>query len=381
LSSVTKSGSRKPREVYGDVCVTIDEDVSSALANDAVVVFSVSGGKDSLVSAHATMAYLDSIGHPRSLRYAIHADLGRAEWKTTPETVAEQCRVLGLRLIVVKRRMGDMVQMWEQRFDDGLVLYRDLKLIIHRGPWSSSNQRFCTAGQKRDVIVQELASRFPGRTVISVIGVRRAESTGRRSTPVSSWEKKMHRATGTRGLNWNPLVTVSTQAVYDYAAAHALPMHEAYGVWGSTRLSCALCVLASRGDLQSSLRNPDNLPLFRLLVDIEARTGFSFQQKSWLADQRADLLDAGMARRLTSAKSYAEERRQAEAAICRSFLEGSKDDPWPRRLPEREEADAIAIARNIVAKWLDKEMPHLTGDSVTRRMAAMIAGRAPNTTP
>lgn len=89
------------------------------------------------------MALLDRAGHPREKRVAIHADLGRAEWRSTPAIVEAVCRHLGLPLIVVRRRAGDMVDRWEQRFRDGCRRYADLLTYNLIGPWSSASLRFC----------------------------------------------------------------------------------------------------------------------------------------------------------------------------------------------------------------------------------------------
>lgn len=350
----------------------LDEQIAAAIEAEAVIVFSMSGGKDSLVAAHVVMAELDRLGHPRHLRHAIHADLGRAEWRSTARTVERQAAFLGLPLIVVRRRQGDMVDMWRQRYDDGLALYRSLDLVMLRGPWSSASQRFCTAGMKRDQIVKALAAAFPGRTVVSVIGVRRDESHGRRNAPTSSWEAKMHRADGTRGLNWNAIVDASTPDVYAYAAAHRLPMHEAYSQWGLTRVSCALCVLSSRPDMQASLACPENAPLYRELASIELRTGFSFQQASWLCDAAPHLLDPADLPLIPAAKSYAAARRAAEALVGRSFIASTKENPWPMRMPNADEAGAIAAARRLNASWTGLDLPYLTAASVSDRIGDMI---------
>ncbi len=63
--------------------------------------------------------------------------------------------------------------------------------------------------------------------------------------------------------------------------------NEAYAL-GNERLSCSLCVLASRNDLLNGAEHqPDH---YRDLVDLEIASGFSFRQGLWLADLRPDLL-------------------------------------------------------------------------------------------
>ncbi|MFX9593167.1 hypothetical protein ABTO86_19345, partial [Acinetobacter baumannii] len=84
-----------------DLNVAIDDPIIDAIARGAWFAFNLSGGKDSTASAQAAIALLDHMGHPRARRIAIHADLGRAEWRSTPATVAVIAQRLGLPLVVV----------------------------------------------------------------------------------------------------------------------------------------------------------------------------------------------------------------------------------------------------------------------------------------
>src|SRR3546814_9467016 len=70
-----------------------------------------------------------------------------------------------------------------------------------------------------------------------------------------------------------------------------------------------------------------------LLVEIEARTGFSFQQGGWLADVAPTNLDADLRARIAAAKAYATERRQIEAKIPQEFLRAPKGSAWPTHMP------------------------------------------------
>ena len=63
-----------------------DSEIIGAIRAGARIVFNVSGGKDSSAAMFAVNLYLDLLGHPRARRMAIHADLGRAEWASTPAT-------------------------------------------------------------------------------------------------------------------------------------------------------------------------------------------------------------------------------------------------------------------------------------------------------
>ncbi len=63
----------------------VPPEIAAALAANAAVGISASGGKDSAAVAIATIAYLDKIGH-KGPRLLIHADLGRIEWQDSITT-------------------------------------------------------------------------------------------------------------------------------------------------------------------------------------------------------------------------------------------------------------------------------------------------------
>lgn len=63
--------------------------------------------------------------------------------------------------------------------------------------------------------------------------------------------------------------------------------HPAY-VYGNERVSCSLCILASRNDLRvGALHNPD---LYRTYVQMERESGFTFQHKKPLSEIAPELL-------------------------------------------------------------------------------------------
>lgn len=351
--------------------VDAPDEIVQAASNGAVFVFNISGGKDGLCAADAANRFLDRIGHPRSLRHAMHADLGRAEWRETPAVVEEQARFLGLPLMVVRRERGDLVSVWEQRYDDGLPAYRSLEQVRLRGPWSGPGQKFCQPAMKRDQFVKTLRHAFPTQTVVCVIGVRRDESRDRARAKTYSTETRLSTPGRTVGLNWNAIAHWSTADVFAYAKARGLPMHEAYAKWGSSRLSCALCVFASKGDVQASLSNRLNHDLLHTLVGMENRTGFAFQRGSWLSDARPDLLSAEERTASAAAKAYSNERAMLEALVQEDFLSGDDADPWPRRLPDADEAVAIAEARRLVGSWTGMDLEYRTASSVIDRIAGL----------
>lgn len=353
--------------------LAFDPAIQAALASGAVVAFSMSGGKDSGASAHATMAALDQLGHPRADRIAIHADLGRAEWKSTPETVERVAAALGLPLMVVRHRKHDMVSRWEARFSEGKRRYANLEVFNLIGPWSSASLRFCTAEMKQQVIAPALQKAFPGRTIISVIGIRREESVARSKTPISKPQPRWDQRNGTRLISWHPIVDWSTAQVFDWHARHGLPLHEAYFDWGVSRVSCAFCILQSCRDQVASARVPANLNLLHLLVDLEARSTFSFQPERWLSDAAPGLLPDSLRRDVARAKIAADDRRRLEGALPAGlrYVKG-----WPPRMPTTAEAEQIVAARRVILAHHDLPVTYPTATSVIDRFAELMAGQA-----
>lgn len=349
--------------------------ITDALRAGAWAVFNLSGGKDSSASLLCGNLALDAIGHPRERRLAIHADLGRAEWETTPAMVTRIAALAGLPLAVVRRSAGDLFDRWQHRFDAGKRRYEALETYNLIGPWSSASLRFCTSEAKAQVIGPELARRLRGETIINVLGIRRDESAARSATP--DWKPDTRFAApgnrhGTTMMLWNPLVHWRTCDVF---AAHDLlgiPLHEAYTEYGSSRLSCRFCVLQSLADARASASAPANRDALLHLVELEATSTFSFQPSRWLADVAPPLIPPDLARRIDAAKQDAADRRAAEAALPKGlrFHKG-----WPPRVPTTDEADAIAMtrARLLVRHGLANQ--YQTGPAIIARFAELIAHR------
>jgi len=364
-----------------DPAVAVDTAILEAIQGDAWFVFSLSGGKDSTASAFAAMTLLDRLGHPRDRRIAIHADLGRAEWRSTPATVVVIADRLGLPLTVVRRKAGDMVTRWEQRFAAGKARYEALAIYHMIGPWSSASLRFCTSELKAQVIGPELARRFRGETIVSVIGLRRAESAARHNTPIYRCDDRFAKpgnAAGTRMLYWHPLVDWSVDDVFACHDRYGLPLHEAYRCHGSSRLSCAFCVLASGADLAAATRAADNIDLFRHLVAMEAGSTFSFQPGRWLADTAPHLLSPSLCCDIARAKRNAAERRAIERSMPPDlrFVKG-----WPPRMPSMAEAERIAMARAPLLRRHGLSNHYPDARAVRRRFAELLDARAVRARP
>ncbi|EJU09185.1 hypothetical protein LH128_30239, partial [Sphingomonas sp. LH128] len=341
----------------------------------AWIVFNVSGGKDSSAAMFAVSIVLDGLGHPRNRRLVIHADLGRAEWESTPAMVERLAALADLPLSVVRRGAGDLFDRWAQRFENGKRRYEALETYNLIGPWSSASLRFCTSEAKAHVIGPHLARTLRGETIINVLGIRRDESTARSKTP--EWKADARYASagnahGTRMMLWHPIVEWTTAEVF---AAHdhlGIPLHEAYTRYSSSRLSCRFCVLQSIADARASASAPANRDALIHLCGLEAQSTFSFQPARWLADTAPDLLPHDLQIRIAAAKIDAQERREAEGAMPGGlrYVKG-----WPPRLPTMSAAAAIAKARApILARHqLANRFP--TARAVRDRFADLIDQR------
>jgi 3'-phosphoadenosine 5'-phosphosulfate sulfotransferase (PAPS reductase)/FAD synthetase len=309
---------------------------------DAALFVSISGGKDGQAMLATIAETHRSRGWACAL-FAIHADLGRPEWKESLPHCQKLCDDLRIYLKIVRRPQGDLLQEIQDR---------QAKLTgTGRSAWPTTTQRYCTADQKRDQLNKAKRQPFwpdaqnryctsdqkraqidkalrPYSLVISAMGMRAGESRARAKKPALSIDPrltaKVFRSLGFMdaldawiasdrsarlAFDWLPIhewtagdvwVACGTSAE-DLARRQALyrngdteqalvgwPAHPAY-VFGNERVSCALCILASRSDLRvGALHNPD---LYRTYVQMERESGFTFQHKKPLSDIAPELLD------------------------------------------------------------------------------------------
>lgn len=317
--------------------------IDDAVRAGAVVVYSLSGGKDCGAVAAMANEYLDGIGHPRSLRYAMHADLGRAEWRHTTDQVTAQAEALGVPLLI-ERATDDLPARFEDRWRRGLAAYRNLRLYNLRGPWASPSLKFCQSEKKIQVMGPALAKRFRGHTVVQVTGLRRDESRARQSTEVAKLDTRFAKPgnrAGTTMLMWNPGVDLTRDQVFAVNEQYGIPISRVYRL-GCSRHSCAACIMGSARDLMIAGQQPENSSLFKLYIELELTSTFSFQAGRWLADQARHLLSDAKQIMLDDAKRDAARRRELEAGMPAKhrFVRG-----WPLYVPDHSEARVISEVR------------------------------------
>ena len=170
-----------------------------------------------------------------------------------------------------------------------------------------------TSEMKTQIIARAIRARHPVGPVVSALGLRWEESAARSRQPVAKRDAALTRARGL-GLTWNAIIHWPRRDVLDYISLHGGVLHEAYRIYGSSRVSCAFCVLASRSDLGAASRCGDNAAVYRELVALEARSTFSFQPGGWLGDVAPDLLDAPLWAGVAEAKERAAARQRAKAS-------------------------------------------------------------------
>lgn len=343
---------------------------------DAALFVSISGGKDSQAMLNAVVGEHRARGWASAV-FAIHADLGRTEWRESLPHCQKICDDLGIFLKVVRRPQGDLLQEIQDRqakltgtgrsawptatqryctadqkrdqiekakrqafWPDAQNRYctSDQKRSqidkAVRGPhWPSADNRYCTSHQKSDQIDKELRGYS---LVVSAMGMRAGESRARAKKPaftidhtltakalrsldpsaaIEAWtrgeaarplfSKRKHQRLA---FDWLPIHDWTLDQVWEacgtsaddlmrrqalYAEGQSLtaldgwPAHPAY-VYGNQRVSCSLCVLASRNDLRvGALHNPE---LYRTYVQMERESGFTFQHKKPLSDVAPELL-------------------------------------------------------------------------------------------
>jgi 3'-phosphoadenosine 5'-phosphosulfate sulfotransferase (PAPS reductase)/FAD synthetase len=353
--------------------IALTPEIIGAIRAGAWIVFNLSGGKDSSAAMAAVNLFLDFFGHPRARRMAIHADLGRAEWATTPETVQRIAAEAGMPLTVVRRAAGDLVDRWIQRFESGKRRYAALETYNLIGPWSSASLRFCQSEMKAAVIGPAVARMHQGEQIISVLGLRRDESHNRASIPIAKTDERYAKAGnrhGTTMMVWHPIADWTSDAVFCAHRVLGILLHEAYSMWGSSRLSCRYCIFASQRDLEASASAPSNAEVYRELVGIEARSTFPFQPTRWLADVAPRLLSAGLRSDVVRAKADQLERRRLEASMPPGlrYVKG-----WPPRLPTPAEAEDIAAARRPILAHHSLPDRFPTAVSIMERFAELLA--------
>lgn len=264
----------------------------------SAVVISISGGKDSQTIMGVIMRMVREQSYSGQVM-AVHADTG-AEWRESLPHCELLCRHYGIPLKVaipfralpehIERRcrmMADKGQRggWpsaQARYCTAHCKVEAIHKVIRAG-WPSSACRYCTSDCKRAPIQKTVRVAFPagtGASVLSVTGERRQESPHRAKLPEIDNNKALT-VGGRTVTNYRPILDYTLEQVWAHIAGTGIPRHVAYDR-GNARLSCAICILATEGDIRRGAEaRPD---LAEHFLRIERETGQTFKHKRSLAD-------------------------------------------------------------------------------------------------
>jgi len=295
--------------------VSLSPQIDQALKAGFDLVVSISGGKDS----DAMTRVLHHMRFHQARAWTgrmilLHSDLGRAEHNITPRYIERFAQCMDLPLHVIQG--GDLVDVMKARKSKLNAQGKDIPF------WPSAKARYCTSDLKRSPISKFLRH-WTGKQgrVVCAIGLRAEESSARAKKPIMKQRTGVH--TKTRmAYDWLPIhhftltdvwnaigyeldeiraIQVQNRGLSPETLFHTQPdFHPAYSQ-SNERLSCALCIFGSLGDLKNgAAQNP---AVYREYVQMEIDTGFSFQPKRWLGDVAPDLLTPEMRVQLEQAKS------------------------------------------------------------------------------
>ncbi|WGK63467.1 phosphoadenosine phosphosulfate reductase family protein (plasmid) [Halopseudomonas sp. SMJS2] len=371
LSCAASPNTPTPRAAQHPTANSTPE-IDAMLARDCVVAVSISGGRDSTACLLAVHEHLENVGHTGP-RIAIHSDLGRVEWRQSLPKCQEVADHLGWELLVVNRAAGDMMDRWLVRWTNNVNRYQNLETVKLILPWSTPSMRFCTSELKTSIINSALRKRFPGLDVVNVTGIRRQESNNRAKMPVVKANPNCVKQGGT-GVTWNAVIEWDKADVGKIIARHGLSEHEGYIMYQMERISCVACIMASEHDLYSATMCPDNVPIYIEMVELEARSSFSFQGNRWLGDINPSVQPDWLIEASARAKVVAALREQAEARIPARLL-FTKGTGYPACIPTLDEAQIMAEVRSEVGQMLELKMEFTSAETIVNRYTELMDER------
>lgn len=285
--------------------LTIPTEAQTTLSSpETTLLISISGGKDSDAMTYLLLA-LRAIHGWRCQVMLLHCDMGRMEWASTPPYVQSFSQRVGLPLRVVRHEHRDLLDAIRQRMVDRPDV----------PPFPSAKVRYCTAAFKRQTTDRAIRQMTPaGGNVVVAMGLRAEESRSRAHKAMWTVRKSVDAPTKQRQVyDWLPIHALTVDEVWTTIRANGNVFHEAYP--GNTRLSCALCVLASHDDLlNGAMHNPD---IYLELCRIELESGFSFQPHRWLCSLRPELLSPAEQARFAELQSRPKAPKQTSKKLSK----------------------------------------------------------------
>lgn len=245
------------------------------LSSYDLILVNSSAGKDS----QAMLDYVVELADKEGVRDRIlvgHADLGRVEWKGTPELAERQAKHYGLRFEKISRPQGDL-----------------LDHIEKRGMFPDMKNRYCTSDHKRGQILkivtglQEKSGKKIGYRVLNCMGIR-AEESPARSKKIPFVENAYGSTKGPKRKVdlWFPIFTWTVEQVWARIKASGVEHHKAYDL-GMKRLSCMFCVFAPKHMLM--IAGKENPELLDEYIRVEKKIGHTFRQGFSIAEVKEAL--------------------------------------------------------------------------------------------
>jgi len=165
-------------------------------------------------------------------------------------------------------------------------------------PWPDSGARFCTSEHKRAsiralitnlVTAHKKANPGTGKPrILNTMGLRAQESSERANKLLFEHDKDT--SSGARSVDtYLPISGWSEEEVWDRIRESGVPHHVAYEL-GMRRLSCVFCVFADGHDLLTAAANNPNL--FKQYVELERRSGFTYQQGKFAKEDAAKMAES-----------------------------------------------------------------------------------------
>ena len=342
--------------------IALDQNISALIAANAPVAIGVSGGKDSQAAAIATVMHLKATGHTGPV-VLIHSDLGVVEWKESLPVCERLAAALGVELLIVRRKSGDLMDRWESRWASSMARYENLETVTLVPCWSTPAMRFCTSELKTHIISAELKRRFKGQTIINVTGVRREESAARAKGTIAGSD-----ADG-KIWSWRPLSDWTIGDVFASIEEAGMIPHQAYTDFNMSRVSCMFCIMSNTADLKAAAEQAEAEGLYRRMVALESVSSFAFQGARWLGDVKPSLLSQEEREAFEAGKQRAIARVALESLVTKDmrYVAG-----WPTRMLTDSEAGILAHVRSQMNSLFGFSSKFLTVDAIHGRYAELI---------
>ncbi|WP_407542964.1 phosphoadenosine phosphosulfate reductase family protein (plasmid) [Deinococcus radiomollis] len=248
----------------------IPDQILRAADQGALFAVNDSGGKDSAASGLAIKSFVDP-----SQILVLHATLGESEWPGALEQARTHAEHIGAPFMVVQAKKT-FLEMVEHRFQTRPEV----------ASWPSPAIRTCTSDLKSQPLksaIKRYAKEHEYTTVVNVMGLRAEESQRRasketcvlseRDTIKPKLYKNGHYERGREWLEYLPIHDLTTEVVFGTIADAGLAPHYAYSL-GNERVSCVLCIMGCRSDLQNGARH--NSSVYQKYAQLEERTGWTF---------------------------------------------------------------------------------------------------------